>query len=255
MILAILQARTSSTRLPGKVMLPVAGAPMLQRQIERLRRSRRIDRLIVATSDRRDDDRVAAVAATAGVDAYRGSLDDVLDRYYRAAAPYRPDLIVRLTGDCPLADWQVVDRVIDHALDGGFDYASNTLRPTWPDGLDVEVVTFATLAAAWHEAADALEREHVMPFITRRPERFRLGSVENDVDLSSLRWTVDEPSDYTLISRIYDMLYGRNPGFTTTDILRLLTEQPGLISINEGIERNEGLKRAELALTKETRHD
>ncbi|MDQ3139130.1 MAG: glycosyltransferase family protein, partial [Pseudomonadota bacterium] len=188
-------------------MLPVAGAPMLARQIERMRRAGSLAQLIVATSDRADDDCVAELAKSVGVDCFRGSLDDVLDRYYRAAEPFRPSHIVRLTGDCPLADWEIIDRVVHFAVSGGYDYASNTLTPTWPDGLDVEVVKWAALKAAWAEASLAFEREHVMPFITRQPERFRLGSFEGEIDLSGLRWTVDEPSDYDMVRRVYDALY------------------------------------------------
>lgn len=247
MILAILQARASSTRLPGKVLLPMAGAPMLARQIERLQRAKRLDKLVLATSDRADDDPVAEVAAVAAIGCYRGSLDDVLDRYYQAALPHRPEYVVRVTGDCPLADWDVIDRVVEFAVDGGYDYASNTLKPTWPDGLDVEVTTFAALETAWREADTTLEREHVMPFITTRPDRFRLGSYENDRDLSSLRWTVDEPRDYAFVSRVYDALYLANPAFTTEDVLALLAERPELADLNTGIIRNEGLLKSQQA--------
>lgn len=251
MILAVLQARTSSTRLPGKVMRPLAGAPMLARHIERIGRARRIDRLIVATSDRAEDDCVAEVAAGAGALAFRGSLDDVLDRFYRAAEPHQPRHVVRLTGDCPLADWELIDRCIDFAVEGGFDYASNALRPTWPDGLDVEVCTFAALECAWREAVDAVEREHVMPFITRRPDRFRLGSLEQVVDQSMHRWTVDEPADYAFVSRIYDALYPANPAFTTADVLELLAAEPDLARLNAGIARNEGLAKSLAAQAKD----
>lgn len=240
MILAILQARASSSRLPRKVLMPIAGAPMLARQIERLQRAERLDRLIVATSVRPDDDEVAALAETAGVACYRGSLDDVLDRYYRAAEPHQPSHVVRVTGDCPLADWTVIDRAVAFAIDGGFDYASNTINPTWPDGLDVEIVTFAALRAAWQESDSAFEREHVMPFITSRPDRFRLGSMENDTDLSDLRWTVDEPRDYEFVRQVYDALYPANPAFDTDDILALLAARPELGEVNADIQRNEG---------------
>jgi spore coat polysaccharide biosynthesis protein SpsF len=250
LILAILQARLSSTRLPGKVLLPLAGKPMLERQIERLLRAERVDQLILATSDQGEDEALVRLAETAGIASYRGSLDDVLDRFYRAAEPLAPSHVVRLTGDCPVADPSVIDACIALALEGGYDYASNTLRPTWPDGVDVEVVTFAALRTAWKEAATIVEREHVMPFITRRPDRFRLGSLENDVDLSTLRWTVDEPADYEFIRRIYDALYTSNPAFGTADILALLAREPDLMSVNAGFERNEGLRRAEEALLK-----
>jgi spore coat polysaccharide biosynthesis protein SpsF len=251
-IVAVLQARTSSARLPGKVMLPLAGAPMLRRQIERITRSRHIDRLVVATSDRPEDACVAELAAAAGVDSYCGSLDNVLDRVFRAAEGLAPDWVVRLTGDCPLTDWEVIDGCIDFARDGGLDYASNALEPSWPDGLDVEVMTFASLASAWREADNILQIEHVTPFINRQPDRFRLGSFRNDRDLSGLRWTVDEPNDYEFVSRVYDALYPTNPAFTTDDILTLLAAQPELIGINAGIERNEGLRKTEEALKGKT---
>jgi spore coat polysaccharide biosynthesis protein SpsF len=229
-------------------MLPVAGVPMLSRQIERIQRARRIDKLVLATSDRAEDDCVAEVAESAGIASYRGSLNDVLDRFYRAAEQHQPEWIVRLTGDCPLADWEVIDACIDFALRGGFDYTSNTLTPTWPDGLDVEVCSFAALEAAWHEAGTTLEREHVMPFITGRPERFRLGSFERKgEDLSALRWTVDELRDYQFVSRVYDALYRRNVAFTSSDILALTNEHPELLDMNTGIERNEGLNHSESA--------
>jgi len=247
MILGILQARTSSSRLPRKVMLPMAGAPMLARQIERLLRARRMDKLVLATSDRAEDDCVAELAESAGIGSHRGSLDDVLDRFHGAAAPYAPSHVVRVTGDCPLADWEVIDRVIAFAVEGGYDYASNTLNPTWPDGLDVEAVTFEALETAWREAVRPLEREHVMPFITSRPERFRLGSFEGEPDLSGMRWTVDEPQDYQFVCRVYDALYERNPAFTTADVLALLDERPELADLNTGFIRNEGLIRSERA--------
>jgi spore coat polysaccharide biosynthesis protein SpsF (cytidylyltransferase family) len=248
MILGLLQARTSSMRLPGKVMLPLAGAPMLARQVERIRRSAWTDKWVLATTDRPEDDCVAELAERVGIDSFRGSLDDVLDRFYRAAEPRRPDYVVRVTGDCPLIDWELIDRCITFTRDGGYDYGSNALRPTWPDGLDVEVLTFAALAQAWQEARGPLEREHVTPFINTRPDRFHLGSLENDVDRSAMRWTVDEPRDYEFVCRVYAALFPGNPAFDTADILRLLSEQPELAALNAGIERNEGMKWQEALL-------
>jgi spore coat polysaccharide biosynthesis protein SpsF len=250
MILAIVQARTSSSRLPGKVMLPVHGEPMLLRQMERVRRSAMLDAITIATSDRSDDDAVADLAAQAGVGLFRGSLDDVLDRYYRAAEDYRPDHVVRITGDCPLIDWTVVDGCIRFTLDGGYDYASNTLRPTWPDGLDVEVMTFDALRTSWKEGEGIVEREHVTQFIHRRPERFRLGSYENALDLSGLRWTVDEPEDLAFVRQVYDALYPANAAFTSGDVLDLLERRPEISLLNMRFERNEGLKRSEEAESK-----
>lgn len=241
MILAVLQARMSSRRLPGKVMLPLAGAPMLARQLERIERATRLDAIVVATSVSVDDDPVAALAVGRGAGLFRGQLEDVLDRFYRAAAPYAPSHVVRLTGDCPLADPTLIDMLVDFALAGGYDYASNTLEPRWPDGLDVEIVRFDALESAWAEARRPYEREHVMPFLTTRPDRFKLGSLVTPEDLSGLRWTVDERADYTFVQRIYEALYPAKPAFTTADVLALLSKCPELAAINAGIGRNEGL--------------
>lgn len=244
MIVGIIQARMSSARLPGKVLLPVAGAPMLARQVERLQRASKIDQLVIATTTDGCDDAIADLGEELRVQIYRGSREDVLDRFYRAAKPLSPSHVVRLTADCPLCDWQLIDRLIDFALERDCDYASNTLRPTWPDGLDVEMVRFAALEEAWGDEATAVEREHVTPLIIARPGRFSQAGLENDVDLSELRWTVDEPRDYAFVVQIYEALYPAAPDFTTADILRLLSERPELAEINRGIERNEGLKRS-----------
>jgi len=242
MILGIIQARTSSTRLPGKVLLPILGQPMLARQVERLERASSIDRLLVATTGDASDDGIASLAAELGLDVYRGSVDDVLERFYQAALSIGPTHVVRLTADCPLADWQLIDRTVAKALADDLDYVSTALRPTWPDGLDVEVMTFAALEAAQEEARSPVEREHVTPFIINRPDRFRRASVESPVDLSALRWTVDEPRDFEFVTRVYEELYPSNPAFTTDDVLALIRREPDLSGINDGIERNEGLR-------------
>ena len=245
MILAVLQARTSSSRLPGKVLAPILGEPMLLHQIERLRRCREIDKLVVATSAESSDDAVAAVAENAGIPCYRGSLHDVLDRYYQAARQYRPQWVVRVTGDCPLIDWEVVDACVRLARQGTYDWASNALNRTWPDGLDVECMTFAALETAWREASEPLQREHVTPFIHRDPVRFRLGSLERPGEsLAGMRWTVDEPRDLSFVTRVYEALYPVNPAFTSADILKFLTRHPEVAAINVDIERNKAFNAA-----------
>lgn len=244
MIVGIIQARMSSTRLPGKVLLPLAGAPMLARQIERLQRARKLDQIMIATTTDPCDDAIVDLGEKLGLAVYRGSCDDVLDRYYQAATPLSPSYVVRLTADCPLCDWELIDALVDFGLERDCDYASNTIRPTWPDGLDAELVRFGVLEEAWREAASPVEREHATPFIIARPDRFSQAGLENDVDLSKLRWTVDEPRDYVFVAAVYDALYPVNPAFTTADILQLLSERPELAEINDGIERNEGLKRS-----------
>ncbi len=241
MILAVLQARVSSSRLPGKVLKPLLGVPMILRQIERIRRARRIDRLVLATSTDASDDPLAALMVEAGVETARGPLDDVLGRFMLAAKPHNPDWIVRLTGDCPLADPAVIDRVIEATLAAGADYGSNTITPTYPDGLDVEVVRYDVLRRIDGEERTTAEREHVTLAVNRHPERYRLLNVEGAPDLSALRWTVDNSEDFTLVERIYGALYPANSAFATAEILDLLRRDPSLNQINLGIERNEGL--------------
>lgn len=241
-VLGILQARVSSSRLPGKVLKPILGRPMLQHQLDRVRRARSLDALVVATSTEPGDDAIESLCASAGVRCFRGSLNDVLDRFYQAARPHRPQVIVQLTGDCPLADPGLIDRVVEFFATGNFDIAG--AAPSFPDGLDVAVFRFATLEYAWTHAVRPSDREHVSQFIVRQPDRFRVAGYENDVDLSHLRWTVDEPEDFELVRRIYEALYPANPAFTTRDILDLLAAQPALMELNRHIRRNEGLERS-----------
>lgn len=230
MILAILQARMSSTRLPGKVLRPLAGTPMILRQIERTRRSRLIDRLVVAISDDKTDDVLADVLEGKGVEVCRGPLEDVLGRYLGALQAKGPaDHVVRMTADCPFIDWQVIDAVIQTHLDAGADYTANTLeRRTFPKGLDVDVVTSAVLSEAAAEATDPYDREHVLPFVYRRPDRYSLQGFAQERDEGELRWTVDLPEDLAFASEVYDALYPENAAFTSDDVRRFLAGRPDL---------------------------
>ena len=242
MILAILQARMSSRRLPGKVLKPLLGQPMLLRQIERIRHSERIDQLIVATSDTADDDVIVDILQRSDVMCFRGSLNDVLDRFYQAALPLEPDFVVRLTGDCPLQDPTLIDELIEFALENDYDYASNAHEPTYPDGLDVQVVRWSCLQEAWQKAKSTLEREHVLRFIHQQPQHYRIGSLKYKEDLSNLRWTVDELEDYLLVQQIFSALYPCNPKFGFEDILDFLRQRPELSQINQHHQRNVGLR-------------
>jgi spore coat polysaccharide biosynthesis protein SpsF len=245
MILAILQARTSSTRLPGKVLKPILGHPMLSLQIERIQRSKKIDKLIVATSNDRSDSDIEDLCINIQISCFRGSLHDVLDRFYQTAIQYKPEHVVRLTGDCPLIDPEIIDKVINFYFEGDFDYATNSMAPhTFPDGLDVEVFSFTALKKAWHETLLPSHREHVTPFILQHPEMFRIGHYKNKLNLSHLRWTVDEPEDFELVSQIYNELYPKNPTFITEDILGLINRKPSLLEINSHVERNLGIKKS-----------
>lgn len=240
MILAVLQARVSSSRLPGKVLAEVLGAPMILRQVERVRRSGLIDQLVIATSQDPSDDLLAELCSKEDLAIFRGSLSDVLGRFYGACAKINPHHVVRLTGDCPLADPEVIDHVIEKHLEDLNDYTSNTITPTFPDGLDVEVFTFKALEEAFQEAQLPSEREHVTPFIYKRPHRYKLGCLTFEEDLSYLRWTVDEPVDLNFVREVYQALYPGNPSFGMLDVLELLKRRPDLAEMNKGFVRNEG---------------
>lgn len=242
--LAVLQARMSSSRLPGKVLAELQGAPMLLRQIDRIRRARLLDRLIVATSADAGDDQLATVVAGAGTEVFRGSLDDVLGRFMGAAASVDCQHVVRLTGDCPLADPDVIDAVVAHHFVTDADITTNSVVATFPDGLDVEVMRADALRRAATEASAAFEREHVTQFLYRRPTEFRIVHYKQPRNLSHLRWTVDEPRDLELVRAIYAALFPVNPAFGMHDVLRLLASRPDLAELNVGPERNEGLAKS-----------
>lgn len=230
MNLAILQARMSSSRLPGKVMAPVLGEPMIGRQLERLQRSKLIDKLMVATSTEASDDPVADYVEALGLPVFRGSLDDVLDRFAGAARLFpKAEAIVRLTADCPLTDPELIDTVIEHHHQVEADYTSNTLGArTYPHGLDAEVIRPAVLQEAAEQAKDPYEREHVTPYIYRRAETYLLAGVARHKSLSQLRWTVDLPSDMAFVRDVYAKLYPYDPAFGTDAIVALETNSAPL---------------------------
>ena len=226
MVLAIVQARMSSSRLPGKVMRPILGEPMLGLQIERMRRATRLTRIVVATSTEAGDDVVEDYAASIGVPVVRGALNDVLDRFRTALrAEGDPEHFIRITADCPLADPALIDRCIVRHMAGAYDYTHTGPGWSFPKGLDVEVVRTAVLDIAWREAAEPYEREHVTPFINRRPERFHIG-VEACTPPLRWRWTVDTPEDFAFVEDVYGALYPANPAFTTGDILAWQDRHP-----------------------------
>jgi spore coat polysaccharide biosynthesis protein SpsF len=245
-VLAIIQARTSSSRLPNKVLKLILGKPMLIHQIERVQLSKMIDHLVVSTSEDSSDDQLVGLLKNAGIDCYRGSLKNVLDRFFQTASIYNPDHIVRLTGDCPVIDFEIIDKVVELHLDNGFDYTSNAPNSnvTFPDGLDVEVMKFGVLKKAWKESTLPSEREHVTPYINNHPEIFFTGCYVSHQNLSKYRWTVDEPEDFDLIEKIYHSLYYSNKAFKMKDILQLMDKNPKMEFINQKIERNEGMKKS-----------
>ena len=230
MILAILQARMSSTRLPGKVLRPLAGAPMVLRQIERIGRAERIDELVVAVSTERTDDVLAEILEHNGLRVFRGPLHDVLARFAGVLAAHdSADHVVRLTADCPFTDPGVIDAVIARHLESRADYTSNTpARRTFPKGLDCEAMTAEALRTAHAEAVLDDEREHVTAFLYRRPGRFAIAEVNQDRDEGEVRWTVDRPDDYAFASAVYDGLYPAQPAFTSEDIRDFVRSRPEL---------------------------
>jgi spore coat polysaccharide biosynthesis protein SpsF len=243
-VLAIVQARVSSSRLPGKVLRPILGTPMLLQQIKRLKASQLIDHLVVATSIHKSDDPLVEIMENADIAYFRGRLANVLDRFYQAALSHRPRHIVRITGDCPVIDPFIVDDVIGIHLKEGNDYTTNALTPSFPDGLDIEIMTFDALHLAWEKSQLPSEKEHVTYFIQKHPELFKLKNVLSKNDLSFLRWTVDEHEDFELITEIYKELYPTKPDFNMSDILNLLELRPELRFLNTQFERNEGLDKS-----------
>lgn len=244
MILAIIQARYSSSRLPGKVLKHILGAPMLLRQVERVKRSRRIDLLVVATSTDSSDNEIEELCRRNQIKCFRGSLNDVLGRFYWAAKSFNPEHVVRLTGDCPLIDPVVIDEAIELHLKGCLDYTSNAIKRTYPNGLDVEVISFSCLENVHRKAYLPSHREHVTQYIHQHRRHFKLGNLINQIDLSNLRWTVDEAPDFLFIETIYEALYPANPEFTTADILRFLENRPDLQALNSMYKCNEGLEKS-----------
>jgi len=237
----LVQARMTSTRLPGKVLKTVLGKPLLEYQIERLQRVRLADAVVIATTTNDTDDPIVALCDRLSVSCVRGSEEDVLGRYYEGAIAHQADVIVRVTSDCPLIDPAIIDRVIQTYLDGAgaFDYVSNALQRTYPRGMDTEVFSFSALKEAYQESTAPPDREHVTPFINRRPERYRFGHVYDKTDTSHHRWTVDTPEDFELIRRILESIYPTNPHFSMHDCLEVLQQHPDWSLLNTHIEQKQ----------------
>ena len=222
----IIQARTGSTRLPGKVLKPILGEPMLARMLERVKHAKKLDAILVATTDKPEDDATAELTKKCGIQVFRGNEQDVLDRFYKAAREVGADIVVRLTGDCPLHDPSVIDEVIEHFLTNTLDYTHTPAN--YPEGLDTEVLTFTALERAWRDAALPSEREHVTLYIRNHPELFRIDGAWNSGqrDNSSMHWSVDTQTDFDFVTKIFEQLYPVHPSFTKDDVLALLAKHP-----------------------------
>lgn len=237
-VIAIIQARMGSSRLPGKVLMDIAGIPMLQWVVDRVRLSKKIDEVVIATTDASGDEQVVEYCVRQGIAVTRGSQQDVLDRYYQAAVKFDAEVVVRVTADCPVIDPQVIDHTIQRFLEEQVDFAANRLPPPWkrtyPIGLDTEVCTFAGLQRAWQEATESFEREHVMPYFYDQEGRFKILLVNHDPDYGHLRWTVDTAQDLELVQKIIAHFGGR-VDFTWYEILAFVQEHPELSQINAGV--------------------
>ncbi len=237
-IIAIIQARMGSSRLPGKVLRDIHGKPMLQWVVERTRKAAVLTETVVATTVDPGDDMLEQVCAELHIACLRGSIFDVLDRYYQAARQCEADVIVRITADCPLIDPGLIDLVVQRFLKEKVDFAANRLPPpyqrTYPIGLDVEVVSFAALERTWKEAKEKNEREHVLPYLYDEPGRFRILVVDNDKNMGAYRWTVDTYSDLRFIQEVVALLPDKE-NFTWLDVLKVVEEHPQLSEINAGV--------------------
>lgn len=236
MIICIIQARIGSTRLPGKILKPILGKSMLMHQIERVKRAPLIDKIVITTTTKKEDDLLDLVAKEAGVGCFRGSdKRDVLDDYYQIAKVANADVVVRVTGDCPLSDPQVINETIEYFLKNAAETDYTSKPANYPEGLDVEVFSFDALSRAWKEATKPSEHEHVTPYIYNHPEIFRLqkrkGGKEN---FSAMHWSVDTPEDFIFVTKIFENFYLENHFFSKDDVIKFLLKNPELLSINSG---------------------
>lgn len=247
MIGAIVQARMNSTRLPGKVLLDINGRPMLSYMLERVASAKCVDRIVVATSNKPQDDAIYDFCKEEAVSCYRGSLEDVLDRYYHAATKFKCEIIVRLTADCPLIDPNIIDSLIDAYNSGCYDYVANTAPPddtTYPDGMDVEVFSYKALKRAWEEAKKPSDREHVTFYFWKNTGLFSTFRKDLAKNWGEYRLTVDYPEDFELVCSLIAHFYKNNPKFTMEDVIAFLDANPDIRLINSHIDPNQGWKPA-----------
>ncbi len=243
MIGCIIQARMGSTRLPGKVMKKVSeNIPSLQHTIEQLKFSKNIDKIVIATSELPEDDVIEEFVLEQKMDCFRGSAENVLDRYYQCARLFDFTGIVRITADCPLIDPYITDRVIQVFKDDDLDYVPNVFPRTFPDGLETEIIAFDALEIAWKNAKLPSEKEHVTPYFKNNKNSFKIKNVENDTDLSHLRWTLDYQEDLELIRKIIKKI--QKKPIEMKDILELFSREPDLPQINKGHAPNEGYRKS-----------
>jgi len=237
---AIIQARMGSSRFPGKMMQLINNKPIIWYVIDSVKQVKLIDKIVLASTKNKEDQILLEKAKEYGIGGFAGNENDVLDRYYQCAKKFRADIILRVTGDCPLVDPEVIEKVIKMFQDNECDYCSNTLPPTYPDGLDVEVFSFKTLETAWKESKTQKDREHVTSYIRvgENEKKFKKLNLENGEDLSHIRLTLDQKEDFILIKKIFERI-NKNPIYLK-DIIDLIKKDPELLQINNQFERNNG---------------
>ena len=238
MIAVIIQARMNSNRLPGKVMMKIKNKPLLHYVLNQIRYSNLVEKIIVATTDLTDDDIIEEFVLKEGIDCYRGSSKDVLDRYYQCAKEFKIETIVRISADCPLIEPNIIDVVIRKFLDGKYDYVTNSLTRTFPYGMDVEIFSFKTLENAWKNAKLPSEREHVTPYIYNHLKEFKKFNVTNSENFSNLRIVVDRENDFQLIKKILSKI--EKQPILLKDILELFKKEPDIFLINKDYQTDEG---------------
>jgi len=240
MITAIIQARVNSTRLPGKVLMKLGEKTILEHVVGRVEKSKIIKEIIVATSDNKSDDKIAELCRRNKIKYFRGSHEDVLDRYYQAAKKFKIKHICRLTADCPFIDPEIIDQVAKIYLDKKYDYISTgRIKITFPDGIDTEIFSFDALEKAWRDATALSEREHVTPYIWKNSKKFKIYTLNSEKDFSFMRWTVDEERDLRFVREVYKKI-NKDDGFYMRDIIELLKKNPELMKINGSIKNDEG---------------
>lgn len=234
-IVTVIQARVGSTRLPGKVLKDIVGRPLLLRMVERVQRARTAGTIVIATTLEKSDDAIEDLCNQEGLLFFRGSQDDLLDRHYQAGLKFGADAVVKIPSDCPLIDPAVIDKVISFFLAGDFDYVSNLHPASYPDGNDVEVMSWGAITKAWQEAHRVIEREHTTPYFWENTDKFSIANVQWESGLNfsmSHRWTIDYPDDFEFIRSVYEQLYPRKPDFGMEDILDLTSKRPEIFELN-----------------------
>lgn len=238
--IAIVQARMGSTRLPGKVLKPILSKPMLWHIVNRLKQSKLIDEVVIATSVKKEDDKIIRFCNKNKIKCFRGSENDVLNRFYETAKHYQAEIVIRITADCPLVDPEIIDHTISTFINERLDYiaiatgagASNKKVYRFPDGLDCEVFTFDALEKAHQNAKNELEREHATMYIWKRPKLFKQQQIESKIDYSYLRFTVDFDTDLNFVRKVYSNLYNQNPHFGLNDVINLIKTKKEILEIN-----------------------